>query len=442
MPETGIGPYRLLSQLGAGGMGEVYRALDPRIGREVALKLLPEALALDTEPRRRFEQEARLAASLNHPNIMAIYDVGLDHHPPYIVAELVNGESLRSLIAKGSLPPRKAIEIASQIAAGLSAAHSAGIVHRDLKPENVMITPDGIAKILDFGIARMQTRKPAGNETITLAQTAAGAIIGTAGYMSPEQACGKEVDHRSDQFSLGLVLYEMLSGKQAFQKPSAVQTMAAIVDEEAPPIERPVPTQLRWILERCLSKEPEGRYESTRDLARELTQLRERFGEITGAVTGQQPVTVSARRRVYPWLTVVWVLAGAAIAWCAAALLRDPRAVDLSRYHITPFATALTVQANPSWSPDGRSIAFLGNSESGKTRLVCPGDRCRHRSGGWGAGRQSGERLPALLESGLSLDLLSLRMRGRRQLGPVPHSGNRRSQRDSASGRCGGVPFP
>ena len=209
MPESVIGPYQILGQLGAGGMGEVYKALDPRVGRQVALKLLPESMAKDPDLRRRFEQEARLAASLNHPNVMAIYDVGLDSHPPYIVAELVIGESLRAIVAAGPLPPRKAIDIAAQIASGLAAAHTAGIVHRDLKPENIIVTPEGVAKILDFGVARMEAKAAKPNETMTMAHTVAGSVVGTAAYMSPEQARAGDVDYRSDQFSLGLVLYEI-----------------------------------------------------------------------------------------------------------------------------------------------------------------------------------------------------------------------------------------
>src|SRR5437763_933103 len=247
MAENTIGPYQILGPLGAGGMGEVFKALDTRMGRQVALKVLPESLAEDPERRRRFDQEARLAASLNHPNIMAIYDVGLDQHPPYIVAELVPGESLRALVGKGPVATRQAVDIAAQIAGGLAAAHSARVVHRDLKPENVMFTPDGVAKILDFGVARLDSRlAPASNATVTLAHTVAGSVVGTAAYMSPEQARAQEVDYRSDQFSLGLVLYEMLAGKQAFERPSAVQTMSAIVEDEAAPIERTVPVQLRW----------------------------------------------------------------------------------------------------------------------------------------------------------------------------------------------------
>jgi Tol biopolymer transport system component len=342
----------------------VYKALDPRVGRQVALKLLPESLAEDTDRRRRFEQEARLAASLNHPNVMAIYDVGLDQHPPYIVAELVPGESLRALTAKGPLAPRKAIDIAAQIAAGLAAAHAAGIVHRDLKPENVMVTPDGTAKILDFGVARLESKAaPASNATATLAMTALGAVVGTAAYMSPEQARAQEVDYRSDQFSLGLVLHEMLTGKQAFERSSAVQTMSAIVEDEPPPIERALPPQLRWILQRCLAKEREARYESTRDLARELAQLRDHYSEFTASESGLRPAVAAPRHAKQRWEVAAAMAAAAAVAWCAAQMLRDYRLIDVSRYRLTPFATALPAQAWPAWSPDGKSIAFFGAPE-------------------------------------------------------------------------------
>jgi len=273
--------YKVISRLGAGGMADVFLAEDQQLGRKVALKLLPESMANSADLRRRFEQEARLAAALNHPNVMAIYDVGLDQHPPYIVAELVPGESLRAMITTGPLAPRKAVDIAAQIAAGLAAAHAAGIVHRDLKPENVIVTSEGVAKILDFGVARMEAKAVAVNETATMAHTSAGSVVGTAAYMSPEQARAGDVDYRSDQFSLGLVLYEMLCGKQAFSGPSAVQVMSAIIEQEPPPIERTLPTQLRWILQRCLAKEREGRYESTRDLAGELRQLRDHYSELT-----------------------------------------------------------------------------------------------------------------------------------------------------------------
>jgi len=360
MAEQTVGPYQILDRLGAGGMGEVFRALDTRVGRQVALKMLPESMAHDPERRRRFDREARLAASLNHPNVMAIYDVGFDQHPPYIVTELVPGESLRALVGNGPVPPRKAVDIAAQVAAGLAAAHGAGIVHRDLKPENVMVTPDGIAKILDFGVARLGAKAPAsGNATVTMANTAMGAVVGTAAYMSPEQARAQEVDHRSDQFSLGLVLYEMLSGRQAFERASAVQTMAAIVEDEPPPIERTLPPQLRWILKRCLAKEREGRYESTRDLARDLAQLRDQYGELTGTGLGAVPPVPAVRARLPRWPIAACLLA-AAVAWCAANWLQNPDTIDLGRYHLVPFATAIPSQVWPVWSPDGKSIAFFG----------------------------------------------------------------------------------
>jgi Tol biopolymer transport system component/tRNA A-37 threonylcarbamoyl transferase component Bud32 len=377
MPESAIGPYQLLGSLGAGGMGEVYRALDPRIGRQVALKLLPKSLVNDGERRRRFEQEARLAASLNHPNVMAIYDVGLDHDPPYIVAELVSGELLRALIDAGPLPVRKAVDIAAQIASGLAAAHTAGIVHRDLKPENVIVTAEGVAKLLDFGVARVESKKAAASETVTIANTALGAVVGTAGYMSPEQARGQEIDSRSDQFSLGLVIYEMLTGKQAFARASAVQTMSAIIEEDAPPIDRALPPQLRWVMERCLAKEPAGRYESTRDLARDLATLRDRFGELTGGATGTQAAAAAPARatpqRGISWRSIGACAIAAAAAWSAAQLLRDPHKVDLARYHVTPFATELTEQSMPAWSPDGKSIAFFGADESHEQQLYVQG---------------------------------------------------------------------
>jgi len=364
-----IGPYEIQGQLGAGGMGEVYRALDRRVGRQVALKILPESLAREDDRRRRFEQEARLAASLNHPNVMAIYDVGLDSHPPYIVGELVPGESLRALIGKGPLAPRRAVDLAAQIAAGLAAAHAAGIVHRDLKPENVIVTPEGTAKILDFGVARMQA-KPACNatETATMAQTGAGSVVGTAAYMSPEQARAEEVDWRSDQFSLGLVLYEMLARRQPFARPSAVQTMSAIVEDDASPIDRPLPPQLRWILDRCLAKERTGRYDSTADLARELAHLRDHYSEAASTGTGSAAIPAAAKRRRLPAIAVA-LAAGALLAWCAAALLRDPTTVSLAQYQLTPFATSMAVQSAPAWSPDGKSLAFRGRTETGKIQL-------------------------------------------------------------------------
>jgi len=367
-PGDSVGPYQVVSLIGAGGMGEVYRALDARVGRQVALKVLPDSLAADEDRRRRFEQEARLAAGLNHPNIMAIYDVGLDQHPPYIVAELIEGESLRAVIGRGPVAPRKVADIGAQVADALACAHAAGIVHRDLKPDNIMLTGDGVAKILDFGVARMASRKATSTDTVTMAQTVAGAVVGTAAYMSPEQACAKDVDHRSDQFSLGLVLHEAITGKAAFERPSAVQTMSAIVEDEPPPIERPMPAQLGWILTRCLSKEPQNRYESTRDLARDLAQVRDHYAELTASTNAARAVAPAAVARFVPIAAAVF--AGAVVTWCVAALLRDYTAVDIERYHLKPFATEFTRQFYPAWSPDGKSIAFLGNAHANNQVFV------------------------------------------------------------------------
>ncbi|MEP6767601.1 MAG: serine/threonine-protein kinase, partial [Acidobacteriota bacterium] len=233
-----LGPYEILSPIGAGGMGEVYRAKDPRLGREVAIKVLPASFSADPDRLRRFEQEARAAGILNHPNITAVYDIGSDEAgAPYVVSELLEGETLRSRMAGGALSPRKALEYALQIAHGLAAAHEKGIVHRDLKPENLFVTRDGRVKILDFGLAKL-THAEEGSQVTNLptatAGTEPGVVLGTLGYMSPEQVRGRPADPRSDIFSFGAILYEMLSGKRAFHGDSAADTMSAILREDPP----------------------------------------------------------------------------------------------------------------------------------------------------------------------------------------------------------------
>src|SRR5215467_6264621 len=231
---TKLGPYEILAPIGAGGMGEVYRAKDPRLGREVAIKVLPATFAHDADRLKRFEQEARAAGVLNHPNITAVYDFGSHDGAPYIVTELLEGETLRARLSTGAIPARKAIDYAVQIARGLAAAHEKGIVHRDLKPENVFLTRDGRVKILDFGLAKLTA--PEGinqteGETVSLA-TDPNVVMGTVGYMSPEQVRAQPADHRSDIFSCGAMLYEMLTGKRAFHRTSSVETMSAILREE------------------------------------------------------------------------------------------------------------------------------------------------------------------------------------------------------------------
>ncbi len=280
-----LGPYEVLSPLGAGGMGEVWRALDTRLAREVAIKVLPVEVAGDASRLKRFEKEAQSASALNHPNIVTIYDIGQSEAVSWIAMEKVEGRTLRETLFSGALPIKKVLPIAAQIADGLAKAHEAGIVHRDLKPENVMVAKDGLVKILDFGLAKLTTTgsgSDQGSHLPTETGTSPGMVLGTVGYMSPEQAAGQTVDFRSDQFSFGSILYEMATGKRAFQKGTAVDTLSAILHEEPEPVGQVVPqapVPLRWIVERCLDKDPANRYASTRDLARDLGTLRDRLSE-------------------------------------------------------------------------------------------------------------------------------------------------------------------
>lgn len=299
-PGDKLGSYEIVAPLGAGGMGEVYRALDTRLERSVAIKILPTAFSADPDRLRRFEQEARLASALNHPNIVTIYELGQQGSTHYIAMELIEGTTLGGLLLVGLLPIRRTIEIAAQVAEGLSKAHEAGVAHRDLKPENVMISWDGFVKILDFGLAKVAPlARDEATETGDMsawhaepgqvlgtrqstkrAATEPGQVLGTRLYMSPEQAASGEVDFRSDQFSFGLILYEMLTGKRPFQRSTAAETMAALLRDQAEPlgVHNPdIPAPLCWAVEKCLAKEPAKRYNSTRDLAREIAAMRDRF---------------------------------------------------------------------------------------------------------------------------------------------------------------------
>ncbi len=261
---TKLGPYEVLAPLGAGGMGEVYRAHDPRLGRQVAIKVLPAAYSLDPDRLRRFQQEAQAAGMLNHPNILAIYDIGTQNGSPYVVSELLEGETLRERLRGGPLPPRKAVDYALQVARGLAAAHEREIVHRDLKPENIFVTKDGRVKILDFGLAKLIQPEVTGT-----AQTSAptipsgtdqGVVVGTAGYMSPEQVRGLSVDHRSDIFSFGAILYEMLAGQRPFRGETSADVMSAILKEEPQELSESnqnIPPGLERIVRHCLEKNPE-----------------------------------------------------------------------------------------------------------------------------------------------------------------------------------------
>jgi predicted ATPase len=300
-PGTRLGPYEIIAPLGAGGMGEVYRAQDTRLDRSVAIKILSPTFSADSDRLRRFEQEARSASALNHPNIITIYELGRDDSTHYIAMELVEGKTVRELMVAGSLPVRKAIEIAAQAAEGLTKAHEAGIAHRDLKPENLMVSNDGFVKILDFGLAKLTL--PSGELTEaspTVAwQTRPGLVLGTMQYMSPEQISGGPLDFRSDQFSFGVVLYEMVTGKLAFRKSTTAETLVAILREQAEPIgaqNTDAPAPLCWVIERCLAKEPDKRYVSTRELARELAAIRDRFAEKPGKQVEARPTNLPVQR--------------------------------------------------------------------------------------------------------------------------------------------------
>ena len=350
-----IGAYEVRTLLGAGGMGEVYRAWDPRLAREVALKVLPGDVAENPARRRRFLEEARAAGSLNHPNIVAVFDVGVGEGTPFIATELLDGRQLQDEMDRGVLPIRRLLDLAVQIAAGLRAAHEAGIAHRDLKPQNVMVTRDGRVKILDFGLAKASgaDRDVTGAQSGTI--TAPGIIQGTPNYMSPEQASGTAVDFRSDQFSFGLMLYEMATGVHPFRRATTLQTMSAIVDDEARPIDQlngAVPTMLRWVIERCLAKDPADRYASTADLSKDLLNLQGRLAELTGEDTRPVPAPTRSRRRT------ALIAAGVALLAVSVALVAPSSSGGIPALKYAPLVTDASFQGSPAWSPDGTALAY------------------------------------------------------------------------------------
>jgi Tol biopolymer transport system component len=371
-----VGPYEILSPLGAGGMGEVWRARDARLNRDVAIKILPDAFSANSDRVRRLEQEARAAAALNHPNILAVYDVGAQGGPPYIVTELLEGKTLREMLTDGALPLKKAVDYAIQIARGLAAAHGKGIVHRDLKPENLLVTADGRVKILDFGLAKLteHVSDPRQGASVTRGPvTQPGIVLGTVGYMAPEQVRGLEADHRADVFAFGAILYEMLTGQRAFQRDTIPETMAAILKEEPPeePVTaKPVPPMLVRILTRCLEKDPAARFHSTTDLAFALESLSS-SSVIQASVGAHQPPS----RHVGKWYRFGLAAAVAAallfIGWLAARLSRGTAAEpSVVRFVVDPGALVTGIGvAHIAVSPDGSRLVFAAKT-SGGSRLM------------------------------------------------------------------------
>ncbi|HXG90342.1 MAG TPA: protein kinase [Vicinamibacterales bacterium] len=359
-----LGSYEIRAPLGRGGVGEVYRAWDPRLEREVAIKILKEQAEIDPDRVWRFVAEARAASALNHPNILVVFDAAVDGHTPYIVSELIEGESLRGEVRRGAVPLKRLLDLATQMADGLAEAHNAGIVHRDLKPENIMVTPAGRAKILDFGLARttgLHSGKGVPTDLDGQTQTESGLLIGTVPYMSPEQARGSAGDFRSDQFSFGLILYEMATGRSAFRREAPAETLEAIIHEEPTPlpeINAQAPLLLWWIVERCLAKNPGDRYASTADLHRDIRHLRDRLADAVArerrpSLAGPMPASIA--RRALSVAAVLGAFAAGAVLW---ALLAQPFPADQAALRFTPFATEAAYEGLPAWSPDGQTIAY------------------------------------------------------------------------------------
>jgi eukaryotic-like serine/threonine-protein kinase len=366
---TTLGPYRILTPLGAGGMGEVYRAHDARLGRDVAIKVIPAELARDPERIKRFEQEARAAGALNHPNICAILDLGSHEGSPFVVMELLEGESLRARLDAGPIPVRKAIDWAAQAARGLAAAHEKGIVHRDLKPENLFVTRDGRVTVLDFGLAKLtrpEVLAPAGEKPISIAATETGAILGTVGYMAPEQVRGEDTDACSDLFALGAILYELLTGKRAFHGATYVETLYAILNEEPPPLGasgREIPPGLESLVRHCLEKSPAERFQSARDLAFDLDGIGTSASH-AAIVGGTAPVS-----RRFPAMTMAGL--GLAALLLGAGLFLVGRLT--AHRSAPPTFTRLTFRrgiiGNARFTPDGKGVLYSAGWDGGPPEL-------------------------------------------------------------------------
>ncbi len=352
-----LGPYEILGLVGVGGMGEVYRARDPRLARQVAIKVLPASLSADPDRLRRFEQEAKAAGLLNHPNITAVHDIGTSGDgAPYVVQELLEGETLRSLLAGSRLPQRKIIDYSLQIVRGLAAAHEKGLVHRDLKPENVFVTNDGRVKILDFGLAKLTHTEEQGRVTnlpTATAGTEPGVVMGTLGYMSPEQVRGKPADARSDSCSFGAILYEMLSGKRAFQGDSAADTMSAILREDPPDLSltnQSIPPGLERIVRHCLEKNPEQRFHSAHDLAFDIEALS------SVSTPRLEPSATRAPVRIPLPAVALALLAVLAVGLFGGRVIWKPSAPEAPTFHRLTFRRGPIQSAR--FAPDGNTIVY------------------------------------------------------------------------------------
>src|SRR5262245_26134597 len=377
-----IAHYCILAKLGAGGMGAVYLAEDKRLGRKVAIKVLPASFAQNADRLRRFEQEARATSALNHPNILTIYDIGDHDGTPFIVAELLEGEELREQLNIGALPARAAIDCARQIASGLAAAHAKGIVHRDLKPENLFITTDGRVKILDFGLAKLKPSQAPATDSQAPTQkkiTDPGTVMGTVGYMSPEQVRGQDVDHRADIFALGVILYEMLSGHRPFTGDSAADVMSAMLKEEPPALSESgvkIAPGLEKVVRRCLEKKPEQRFHSAHDLGFALEAL----STPSGARLETETVLPAAperggMRRLLGNARLAWIVAGlfllVALSFVLAYMRRAPADDRVFTFAVPPpeKTSFSIVWGPPAISPDGRFLAFVASTAENKRLL-------------------------------------------------------------------------
>jgi eukaryotic-like serine/threonine-protein kinase len=357
-PGSRLGPYEVLAPIGAGGMGEVYRARDERLKRDVAIKVLPASFSQDAERLRRFEREAQAAGALNHPNITAVFDIGMHDGAPYVVSELLEGETLLAALASGKLPQRKAVDYALQIAHGLAAAHDKGIIHRDLKPENLFVLKDGRIKILDFGLAKLKQNE-AGPEVTSLPTktgTVPGLVLGTLGYMSPEQVKGEPADARSDIFSFGAILHEMLSGNRAFHGNSAAETMSAILREEPPDlsiVNKGISPGLERIVRHCIEKKPGQRFHSAHDVAFALEAL---SGLSTSAVP-TTPFPLGARkRRLLPAAVALALAVTAAVAYVAGRRVETASRRGSASFQQLTFRQQAIFNAR--FAPDGRTIVY------------------------------------------------------------------------------------